>query len=226
MPRESVRCNHVGRQCGYGMVYELTPTGSGWQETVLHNFAGGANGENSATGVVFDKAGNLYGATEYGGAVGSKYCPTGCGTIYQLAHSGNVWNYSVLHNFQYYPDGNDPGGSHQPGSGLAFDAQGNLYGTTYDGGSLNCPEPTPYSGGQSCGVVFKMTQSGDAWNFTTLYTFQNADDGYAPTSTCRPLRQSLPHQLWRLFHSAMRCLRKRFRAHPFGNADRALLLLG
>jgi len=170
-----------GGPAGLGTVYELTPTGSGWQETVLHNFAGGTDGEGASSGVVFDKVGNLYGTTEYGGAVGSKYCPTGCGIVFQLEHSGNVWDYSVLHNFQYYPDGNDPGGSHLPGSGLVFDAQGNLYGTTYNGGSLNCPQPTPYSGGQGCGVVFKMTQSGGAWQFTTLYTFQNLYDGYAPS---------------------------------------------
>jgi uncharacterized repeat protein (TIGR03803 family) len=165
-----------GGTAGFGTVYELTSTLSGWQETVLHNFAGGTDGENSAMGVVLDKAGNLYGTTEYGGSVGSKYCPTGCGTVFQLARSGNVWNYSVIHNFEYYPDGNDPGGS-----GLVFDAQGNLYGTTFDGGSLNCPQPTPYSGGQGCGVVFKMTQSGGAWQFITLHTFQDSYDGLAPS---------------------------------------------
>jgi uncharacterized repeat protein (TIGR03803 family) len=170
-----------GGPAGLGTVYELTPTASGWQETVLHNFAGGSDGENSAMGVVFDKAGNLYGTTEYGGDVGGKYCPTGCGTVFTLTHSGTAWNYSVIHNFEYYPDGDDPGGTHLPGNGLVFDGQGNLYGTTYNGGSLTCPQPTPYSGGQGCGVVFKMTQSGGVWQYTVLHTFEANYDGLGPS---------------------------------------------
>ena len=170
-----------GGTAGYGTVYELTPTGSGWQETVLHNFAGWADGVNSATGVVFDKPGNLYGTTEYGGDVGSKYCPNGCGTVFTLTHNGNAWNYSVIHNFEYYPDGNDPGGSTVSGNGLVFDGQGNLYGTTYNGGSLTCPQPTPYSGGQGCGVVFKMTQSGGVWQYSVLHTFEANYDGLGPS---------------------------------------------
>jgi len=170
-----------GGSFGYGTVYELTPTPSGWQETVLHDFAGGSGGESTATGVVLDKAGNLYGTTESGGDVGSKYCPTGCGTVFALTHNGNNWNYSVIHNFEYYPDGNDPGGSHLPGDGLVLDGQGNLYGTTFNGGSMNCPQPSPTSGGQGCGVVFKMTQTGGAWQYTALYTFQNSYDGFVPS---------------------------------------------
>jgi uncharacterized repeat protein (TIGR03803 family) len=166
---------------GYGIVYELTPTATGWQETVLHSFAGGADGENPGTGVVLDKDGNPYGTTEYGGAVGSKYCPTGCGLVFTLARTGSSWAYSVIHNFQYYPDGDDPGGSHMPGDGLIIDGQGNLYGTTYDGGSQNCPQPSPYSGGQGCGVVFKMTPSSGAWQYSVLHTFEDTHDGLSPS---------------------------------------------
>lgn len=159
---------------GCGTVYELSPTQSGWQETVLHSLAGGSEGENSVTGVVFDQAGNLYGTAEYGGDVGSKYCPGGCGTIFALTHNQNTWTYSVIHNFEYFPDGDDP-------DGLVSDGQGNLYGTTFDGGSMNCPQLTPYSGGGGCGVVFKMTQTGGAWQYTALYTFQNSYDGRVPS---------------------------------------------
>ena len=170
------------RPNGNGTVYELSPTPSGWQETVLHSFAGGADGANPATGMVLDKNGNLYGTTEYGGAVGSTYCPyTGCGLVFTLARSGNSWAYSVIHNFQYYPDGNDPGGSHVPGNGLVIDGQGNLYGTTYNGGSLNCPQPTPFAGGQGCGVVFKMTSSAGTWQYSVLHIFEDTYDGFAPS---------------------------------------------
>ena len=60
-----------------GNVYELTPTGDGWTEYVLHNFTGGYDGDASWSSVVFDKAGNLYGTTTYGGAFSD-------GVIFQL----------------------------------------------------------------------------------------------------------------------------------------------
>jgi uncharacterized repeat protein (TIGR03803 family) len=166
---------------GCGTVYELTPLGSGWQETVLHNFTGGADGFNPAAGVVLDNAGNLYGTTEYGGAVlGNAYCSTvGCGTVFTLKTSGNGWAYSVIHSFQGPPDGNDPGGG--GGGGLIFDQQGNLYGTTYSGGNVNCPEGNPYSGGGGCGIVFEMTSSGSAWQETVLHSFQATYDGLRPS---------------------------------------------
>ena len=51
-----------------GTVYQLTPSGSGWTEKVLYAFQGSNDGEIPYAGVVLDPAGNLYGATFYGGA--------------------------------------------------------------------------------------------------------------------------------------------------------------
>ncbi len=172
---------HNGGTAGYGTVFELMPTNSGWQESVLYSFANRSDGENPSTGVVMDADGNLYGTTQDGGAVGSQYCPTGCGNVFALTHSGNTWTHTIIHNFLYSPDGNDPGGSQIPGEGLVIDGQGNLYGTTFDGGSWSCPERTPYSGGQGCGVIFKMTPSGGAWQFSLLQSFTNAYDAFVPT---------------------------------------------
>jgi uncharacterized repeat protein (TIGR03803 family) len=50
---------------GYGVVFELDTAGT---ETVLHTFAGGADGANPVGGLVRDSAGNLYGTTQDGGA--------------------------------------------------------------------------------------------------------------------------------------------------------------
>src|SRR6202044_3969887 len=60
-----------------------------WKEKVLYSFQGGSDGQSPAGGVVFDKAGNLYGATYEGGST----CPSpGCGTIFQLSPgSGGTW---------------------------------------------------------------------------------------------------------------------------------------
>ena len=51
-----------------GTVFKLTPSNGGWKETVLYSFKGGADGADPEAGLVFDKAGNLYGTTVSGGA--------------------------------------------------------------------------------------------------------------------------------------------------------------
>ncbi len=79
-----------------GTVYELTPSGSTWTESVLYNFSGsygsGNDGANPASGVIFDNAGNLYGTTSGGGLFGF-------GTIFQLTPSGPGWKENILYNF-------------------------------------------------------------------------------------------------------------------------------
>ena len=76
-PRGNVILDSAGRLYGtaaeggtsvYGVVFQLTPDGKGnWNETVLHNFpAGNKDGRTPEAGVIFDKAGNLYGTTAGG----------------------------------------------------------------------------------------------------------------------------------------------------------------
>jgi uncharacterized repeat protein (TIGR03803 family) len=52
---------------GFGTVFELSPSASGWTETVLHDFAWGSDGAEPYNGVILDDAGNLYGTTGRGG---------------------------------------------------------------------------------------------------------------------------------------------------------------
>jgi uncharacterized repeat protein (TIGR03803 family) len=107
---------------GCGTVFKLTPGSHGWRESLLHKFTQGKDGSGPTGGVVFDKAGNLYGATVTGG-IGK--CSGGCGVVYKLMPSADgKWKYSVLHRFT----GADGG---QPLGGLILDAKGNLYGTAY-----------------------------------------------------------------------------------------------
>src|SRR5579862_2572721 len=110
-----------------GTVYELTPTGSGWQRTVLHTFSGSPDGEEPGAGLVMDKAGNLYGTTMYGGDSKVDCGGGGCGTVFTLQRSGNGWVYSVIHKFEF-SDG------FSPQSGMIIDPQGNIYGTAFLGG--------------------------------------------------------------------------------------------
>src|ERR1700733_1661504 len=63
---------------GVGTVFKLTPTTSGYRETVLYSFVGGADGDGPFSGLVADKAGALYGVTLEGG---NGACIGGCGTV-------------------------------------------------------------------------------------------------------------------------------------------------
>ena len=163
---------------GCGMVYELTPTASGWQETVLHKFASGTDGSEPTEGLVVDKAGNLYGTTRYGGYVGNALCAStlGCGTVFTFSRSPSGWQYSVIYSFQGFTEG------FTPDSTIIIDQQGNLYGTTEGEGyqsSGNGGNSTCHDG---CGTVFKLTKTASGWQETTIYSFDGlGTDGADPT---------------------------------------------
>lgn len=139
---------------GQGTVFELTPSGDGWTEKVLHSFQGGNDGYQPQSTPVLDESGNLYGTTS-GAGVG------GGGTVFKLSPSGGGWTYSIIHSFSG-DDGAAP-------TSLAIDANGNLYGTAGAGGS----------GGQ--GTVFKLTPSGNGWTYTLVHVFSGSD-GVTPMS--------------------------------------------
>jgi uncharacterized repeat protein (TIGR03803 family) len=128
---------------GYGDLFELSPMSSGpWTQTVLYSFANLLDSVGSS-GVIFDSAGNLYGASESGGIVGNTCLGgPGCGTVFKLIPDSNGnWTERILYSFLGAPsDGSNPHG------GLVIDPQGNLYGMTYDGG------PDQYGG-----TVFQIT---------------------------------------------------------------------
>jgi uncharacterized repeat protein (TIGR03803 family) len=147
---------------GCGTVFELSPSGGSWSKTILYNFAGGPNdGENPLAGLVFDRAGNLYGTTVAGGSGGSGQdnCGTGCGSVFELSPSSGGWKETVLHSFtETHGDGA------LPEAGLILDGAGNLYGTTYTGGSqdTNCSH--------GCGTVFELSPvSGGGFKETVIY---------------------------------------------------------
>ena len=157
-----------GGSGGFGTAFEVSPpdplgTQDEWQEHILHQFpAFQGDGEYPYAGLIADKAGNVYGATESGGA-----CYP-CGTIFELSPgSDGTWQETILHKFSNPSDGTGPLGT------LVFDGAGNLYGTTLsDGAQQYC------DGG--CGVVFKLTPEGQGkWKYTVLHRFKGSD-GAAP----------------------------------------------
>jgi uncharacterized repeat protein (TIGR03803 family) len=133
-------------QCsgGCGVVYELSPNGSGgWTETSIHAFTG-SNGYFAAGGgwpvynLTFDTSGNLYGVTYLGGQDEE-------GVVYKLTPGGGAWTESVLH---YFSGGSASGYPFQ--SGLTIGPGGNLYGMTIGGSSTgDCTS--------ECGAVFQVT---------------------------------------------------------------------
>jgi uncharacterized repeat protein (TIGR03803 family) len=120
---------------GCGVVFKLDLTG---KETVLNRFLDAKDGIDPEGGVIRDRRGNIYGTT-YAGGTG---CSEGCGVVFKLDVTGKG---TVLHRFR----GQD--GAHSE-AGVIRDADGNLYGTTLNGGDLSCGAPPP-----GCGVVFKLT---------------------------------------------------------------------
>jgi uncharacterized repeat protein (TIGR03803 family) len=145
---------YMGGTGSLGTVFKIDRTG---KETVLYNFTGYSDGGYPYPGVTLDSAGNLYGVT-FGG--GSGFGSNGEGVVFKVDTSGNE---TVICTFGGGTDGA------QPDSVLLFDSQGNLYGTTENGGT-GC-------GGTGCGVVFKLSpQSRGGWAESVLYEFCSLSD--------------------------------------------------
>lgn len=141
---------------GWGTVFELSwVQGVGWQAMTLYTFPGNGKPGNPFGALVMDSSGNLYGTT-YGWNSGN-------GAVFELSPSGNSYTFKVLHDFGCIACG--------PQAGLTMDAQGNLYGTSYSAGLY------------SSGNVFKLTNTGNGWVYTSLHDFTGGNDGANPVST-------------------------------------------
>ncbi len=131
----------------YGTAFELTPSGSGYTEKVLHDF--GRRGTQLDTSpLLLAPHGDLYGAVnQSGGGCGS----TGCGSVFELIRSGSDYSYKLLLNFHSALNGAEP-----ESTALTMSADGALYGTTRSGGAeTSCGDGGP-GGAFGCGVVFKL----------------------------------------------------------------------
>jgi uncharacterized repeat protein (TIGR03803 family) len=181
-----------------GVVFELTPVGGSWTETVLYSFKGGTDGASPISGLIFDKAGNLYGTTLYGGVDES-------GTVFELSPSPDGWTEQVIYTsqgtqygnagltmdtagnifgvtsttvFELSPDGkggwtptvihtfpSSPKDGYWAGGTPLLDQVGNLYGTTFNGGTRNC------------GTVYKLRPGKKGkWRENILHSFRCGPD--------------------------------------------------
>jgi uncharacterized repeat protein (TIGR03803 family) len=179
-----------------------------YTKTILYDFAGGNDGSNPTTRLIMDKAGNLYGVTQWGG--------NHDGTIFKVDVSGNE---TVLHTFADFGRGAGPSGR------LTMDAVGNLYGVTQGDGAFNAGTVFKmdtrgkftvlynFNGGQygstpeggllyvegkgsffgttilggnlkacssGCGIVYKLAKNSSGWTLTVLHAFNGRPDGTSP----------------------------------------------
>jgi len=140
---------------GHGVAFEITRGQTGWTLLPLYAFKDQPDGASPYGGLIFDKAGNLYGTTYYAGV-------HDVGTVYKLTHANGKWIETVLYSFKGRNKGSNDGSS--PFSTLVSDQAGSLYGTTSAGGT-QC----------DCGVIFKVSPNANGtWTETVSYAFPGA----------------------------------------------------
>ena len=150
-----------GTGLDYGEVFELSLSGSQWVATVLYAFQDGEDGEYPVGDLIADAQGNMYGTTSNGGTAG------GGGTVFEMSPDGHGgWVHTTLAEL---PGGN-PYQSPGPQDSLTMDSAGNLYGTAILNGAFHK------------GNVFKLTNNGGSWTYTSLYDFTGGSDGFLPFS--------------------------------------------
>ena len=144
-----------------GTLFKLTPGG---KFTQLFTFTKGTrgflNGNNPADGFVEANDGFLYGTTFNGGKQND-------GVLFRIRKTGT--GFKVLHNFcssVNCADGSVP-------NGLLLGQDGNLYGTTLEGGSSVSPCPT-----SGCGTIFRFEPTTGA--FSVLHRLNAVSDGVQP----------------------------------------------
>jgi len=137
---------------GGGAVYQLVPSGRSYlyHEIVLFNFT---DGSTPVGRLAIDAAGNLYGATEVGGA-NRRY-----GNIFEISpiDGGKKWTMTILYTFT---------SSSYDATGLTMDSKGNLFSATF------------YGGTNKLGTVFELSPSGNGqWTYNTIHNFTAAEGG-------------------------------------------------
>jgi uncharacterized repeat protein (TIGR03803 family) len=187
----------LGGVYNQGTVFELTPEGTSWKESVLHSFGSDRDGQNPSYNLVMDAAGNLYGTTLHevyelspsggGWTISVIYYPdkavdsgltidsagnifgTSIATVFELSPNGKGgWHKRVIHTFTGGPtDGNYAAGT------PALDQAGNLYGTTAGGG---------LGSGEGDGTVYELSPGPNGtWTEKILYFFKGGDDANNPS---------------------------------------------
>ena len=144
---------------GSGVVFQLTPSGNGWTETVLANlpYSLYSTGPHS---LLQDSEGNLYGEWNYWyqEPLGSGET---LGVIFTLTPSNGGWTYTELARGQHQEYTNDIFYN------LVLDSAGNLWGT--GGGAAGCLNPVLH------GYIFELARTNNGWIYSTPEYWNNTD---------------------------------------------------
>ncbi|MGC2110696.1 MAG: choice-of-anchor tandem repeat GloVer-containing protein [Candidatus Korobacteraceae bacterium] len=161
----------VALAMGFVLTIAATPAANAQTFQVIHIFTGGLDGAQSHAGLTMDRAGNLYGTTAYGNV--------NAGTVFKLSRRGSAWLFSPLYEFTGGSDGA------YPDAGVIVGPDGNVYGTTYTGGTFG-----DFCEYQYCGTVYRLMPPAappitalSPWTETVLYSFAGGNDGANPSST-------------------------------------------
>jgi len=144
----------------YGPMFELTPGVGQWTFIPIWQYGCGG-----PVGLILDGAGDLYGA----------FGNNSSGGISELSPTSRGWVYTNL--YEFCPSGVNCRDGQTPLAPFSWDAQGNLYGTTWSGGLVNYPDCGGY-----CGVAFQLAHNGDGtWTYHVMHRFDSfKGDGYLP----------------------------------------------
>jgi len=138
-----------------GQAFKLTNKGGFWRETTLLTFDG-SNGSTPFTGPIRGPDGVFYGTTAYGDAYNG-------GNVYALSKKGGKWVSSTIWAF-----GGTTGDATLPECDLVMDKSGNIFGTTFYGGTYNL------------GTVFELSNVSGVWTESVLHSFRGNGDGWFP----------------------------------------------
>jgi uncharacterized repeat protein (TIGR03803 family) len=136
-----------GGTSGGGVVFQLTPSGGSWTESVLYDIPNDTYSGSNPHSLLQDSSGNLFGIYEY-----SPCCADIDGLIFMLTPSNGQWVFTELHHGNqdlsddFFPN-------------MILDAGGNLWGT----GTANagCAPPADYA------YIFELQRVDDNWQYFT-----------------------------------------------------------
>jgi uncharacterized repeat protein (TIGR03803 family) len=143
----------AGGTYSYGTIFELSPSRSGWTETILHEFELQSDGGVPYAGLTVASSSKLYGAATDGGQGSAN----GGGTVFELNKSSSGWTFAVIKSLAGW------GISGTYRNVLLSDAK--IYATTHCDGAHNA------------GTIYELTPSDGSWDYTALYTFTGGSDG-------------------------------------------------
>ncbi|MBV9570405.1 MAG: hypothetical protein JO056_04100 [Alphaproteobacteria bacterium] len=157
----------LGGKAGQGTAFTLSPTESGWNETLLASMGTAPKTPRDPFGPLWrDASGTLFGTNNYGGQHCHRKGARCGGNVFRLSLEGDTWQYASVHEF--CADETCLDGA-RPAAGVIMDASGMLIGTTQDGGA------------HQAGVIFRVRPDGT--NYKVIHDFcgaANCADGKYP----------------------------------------------